>query len=257
MPITAQTMMAYTTAAILFRFIKIPVTWDLVSQKRVRPELAQWQGQVIRGRFDRTPTSEMKVGELDGHEHRREFLALQENDIEGLRDFLNTVGAWDTWEDLYDPSPLRFWSKGPVYVYPPSIWEMQRAMRKALLDKKRLTGRVAPPKTLQDVLAELDPQHTFPLHFDFSEVVAGTVTVLNARQMLWTTVFADVAKGLNFKECKRRDCDRIFPVGSKHKRKFCTQYCGHLVSVRKSQAAARKRKRAEKRALGLVERPAR
>lgn len=244
--------MAYTNTAIRFRFIKVPVTWELISQKQVPKDLALWQGPVLRGRFDRTPASEMEVVELDGHEHRKKFLALPENDAEALKAFLNMVGAWNTWEDLYDPSPLRFWSKMPVYVYPPLIWQMQKAMKETLLAKTRLTARVAIPKTIQGVVSALDPQHTFSLHFDFSEVVAGTVTVLNARQMLWATVFADIAKGLQFKECKRSDCENIFPVGTKHKRKFCTQYCGHLVSVRKSQAAERKRKRAEKRAFGLA-----
>ena len=37
------------------------------------------------------------------------------------------------------------------------------------------------------------------------------------------------------KVCARPDCGKEFPVTSKHKRRYCTQYCGHLESIRRNR----------------------
>ncbi len=49
------------------------------------------------------------------------------------------------------------------------------------------------------------------------------------------TVTADLLRGAKFKFCARKDCRASFEVTSKHKKKYCCQYCGHLESVRKNR----------------------
>ena|SRR5215469_3649823 len=62
--------------------------------------------------------------------------------------------------------------------------------------------------------------------------------------MLWTdecstaismTVTIDLLQRIPFKRCARRDCGHPFAIRSKHKRKYCSQYCGHLESVRRNR----------------------
>ena len=67
----------------------------------------------------------------------------------------------------------------------------------------------------------------------------GAVTITNARHMLFATVLADVARGIRFKTCKRKDCRKPFPIESEHKRDYCKPYCGHLVSLRKGKMPRR------------------
>src|SRR5208283_179242 len=55
------------------------------------------------------------------------------------------------------------------------------------------------------------------------------------RDAIRMTVTIDLLKKLKFKTCARRDCDLPFPIQSKHKRKYCTQYCAHLESVRRNR----------------------
>jgi len=49
------------------------------------------------------------------------------------------------------------------------------------------------------------------------------------------TVTIDLLRRLTFKTCARRDCGLPFPVTSKHRREYCSQYCAHLESVRRSR----------------------
>jgi hypothetical protein len=49
------------------------------------------------------------------------------------------------------------------------------------------------------------------------------------------TVTIDLLRRLKFKTCARPDCAAPFAISSKRKRKYCSQYCGHLQSVRKNR----------------------
>jgi len=56
-----------------------------------------------------------------------------------------------------------------------------------------------------------------------------------------TTIELDHVRGAKFGACARSDCPRFFEITSRHKRKYCTQYCAHLEAqrrVRKKQKRA-------------------
>jgi len=55
------------------------------------------------------------------------------------------------------------------------------------------------------------------------------------RDAIRMTVTIDLLKKLKFKKCARRDCAQPFEIQTKHKRKYCTQYCAHLESVRRNR----------------------
>lgn len=54
-----------------------------------------------------------------------------------------------------------------------------------------------------------------------------------------STVTFDAMRGVKFGVCARADCRRPFPIESQHRRIYCDQYCGHLVSVRKRRSDRR------------------
>jgi hypothetical protein len=91
------------------------------------------------------------------------------------------------------------------------------------------------------------PANNFALRIELTDVVAGIVTITNARRMLSATVLEDVAGGIRFKTCKRRDCPKPFPIQSKHKQDYCRQYCGHLASQRRKRAAEQRRRPTKKK----------
>jgi hypothetical protein len=180
----------------------------------------------------------VKLSELDGWQCRDEFFGLPENDVAGLAEFLGKVGIWSS-----DPERME---RFPLYAHVDDVWRFRAELREALLDRKHfidsVTPKVASPKTELDLM-QPHPANSFPLRFELSSVSAGVVTITNARHMLFATVLADVASGLRFKICKRKDCGKPFPIESEHVRKFCSQYCGHLVSQRKKRKSEQRSKR--------------
>jgi hypothetical protein len=51
------------------------------------------------------------------------------------------------------------------------------------------------------------------------------------------SVLIDHLKGAKFKVCARPDCRKLFELTSSHRRKFCSQYCGHFESLRRFRRA--------------------
>jgi hypothetical protein len=56
----------------------------------------------------------------------------------------------------------------------------------------------------------------------------------------YLALLANLSHG--WKRCAREDCGHIFRVTDDKRKVFCSQYCGHLVSLRKKREAARKKK---------------
>jgi hypothetical protein len=189
---------------------------------------------------------EVNLSELDGWACRDAFFSLPENDVARLAEFLDKVGVWSS-----DPDTASLdWSRYPLSVHPDEVWRFREDLRDALLYRKSFSAQVTPelprPKTLFDLIAQPHPANEFQLRFELTTVAAGVVTIINARHMLFATVLADVARGIRFKTCQRKDCGKPFPIESEHTRTFCSQYCGHLVSQRNKRAAERKKRRARK-----------
>jgi hypothetical protein len=235
--------MAHKNYAIQFRFLKLPVTWDSVTLKT---------GEIVfRGQMkEELSPDTTALPELDGEACRDRFFSLPENDPAQIRDFLNAVGVWSKDEESASLDALR----RPLYVHLDEVWTFRNHLRDSLLPENRekfkteVTPELPKPKTLLGLMTEpYSWVNEFPLRFELSKIAAGVVTLTNARRMLFATVLADVASGIRFKECKRRDCRKPFAIESKHKKKFCSQYCGHLVSQRKKRHAEQNKKRADRR----------
>jgi hypothetical protein len=99
--------------------------------------------------------------------------------------------------------------------------------------------------------SKLEMVHSFlergsSLEFDLSGAVPQAYVYCGSGilESMILTVFLDRLRGDKYRECARADCDAVFRRETRHKRKFCSWYCGHLVSVRNNRAA-RKRKAKE------------
>src|ERR1700734_4176233 len=220
--------MAHQNIPIRFRFMKIPVTWELSVNARVGP--------VASGRLENKKALEqVKLVELDAWQCRDEFFSIADNDAPGFTQFLNRVGVWSA-----DPEAASLdWSRYPIYAHLDDVLRFREELTTALVHPKSFRANGSPalprPQTLLDLIAQSNPVNSFPLRFELTDVAAGIVTLTNARQMLLATVLADVARGIRFKTCKRKDCQKPFAIESEHKRDYCGQYCGHLESVRRSR----------------------
>ncbi len=52
-----------------------------------------------------------------------------------------------------------------------------------------------------------------------------------------------LVQGANFRVCARKDCRLPFEITSRHNRRFCTQYCAHITSLRQRRKLETKRKK--------------
>jgi hypothetical protein len=68
------------------------------------------------------------------------------------------------------------------------------------------------------------------------------IETTDALSAILATIEVDHLRGAKFGACARPDCPRFFEIESKHKRKYCGQYCAHLESVRRTREKQRKAK---------------
>jgi len=74
------------------------------------------------------------------------------------------------------------------------------------------------------------------VHFPFDQ--GKSVPVIRASSTLEAIVaslLVDHLNGIRYGVCARVDCGKVFTLTTGRKRIFCTQYCGHLVSLRKKR----------------------
>jgi hypothetical protein len=182
---------------------------------------------------------------------REEFFAIPENDNNSLIGFLEKVGMW-----FRDDEQLSgHWSKeiaqhlragNPTPINVPGLWKFQKSLRQTLTNKNSFKETYAPlltrPQTGLQLLRESRAGVEFPMRLELTNVATGAITLTDAYHMLLATVFFDVARGIRFKTCQRKDCGKPFPLETKHKKKFCSWYCAHITTVRKNRPRVGKKK---------------
>lgn len=154
-----------------------------------------------------------KDSELRKHSHaanawqlRDDFLSLK-GDSEATLAILNKWGRWIPWRNYADMA---------------EITALQRAVRDALTSPAEIWFRslyASPPKVNSR-------SSEFPYFVILTDACEAAIRM---------TTTMDLLRQLKFKTCARHDCNRVFPVTSKHERGYCTQYCAHLESVRRGR----------------------
>ncbi len=183
-----------------------------------------------------------KVTELDGWKCREEFFALPQGNNEALLRFLTKMGVWlqekrellGHWSDEL----MQHYREGhPVPINVGGLWSFREGLKQALVNRKAFSTTYAPTLSRPETGLQLLQQSgiEFPLSFELTKFAAGVVTLTDAYHMLLATVFFDVASGLRFRVCHRADCRELFPVKSRHEKKFCCWYCAHITTVRRNR----------------------
>jgi len=146
----------------------------------------------------------------DGWQLREAFLRVTP-DTKSVLAFLNRWGSWGS-ED---------------YVLARDFLDFQNVVRQAL---------VSPPDEWfegnQDALDSIDRQSEYPYF---------VVQTFECETAIRMTITMDLLRQQKFKLCKRPDCNQPFAPLSAHKRMYCTQYCSHLESLRRSRQGKKKR----------------
>lgn len=157
--------------------------------------------------------------ELRKHSHpadawqlRDDFLSLKANSEAALA-ILNKWGRWILWRNYVDMA---------------EIIALQRAVRQALTSPPQIwfCSVYASPPLVNSRSSE------FPYFVMLTDACEAAIR---------TTTTMDLLRQMKFKTCARPDCDKPFPVTSKHERNYCTQYCAHLESVRRVRKSTTQR----------------
>jgi hypothetical protein len=172
---------------------------------------------------------------------------------------MNKVGLWDA-DPLFPGSrahPTRDYIvegrlmqvPAPAYVFPQEVWNIRRTIIEDLGSKrsKRFIQHYAGNPNVNDG-GTLVSSLSFRFKLD-AQVATGIVTTATLWEMLQTTISVDITRGFSFQTCQREDCtlDKYFSVETGHKRKYCSQYCGHLESMRKNRRIEKAMRKGAKR----------
>jgi len=243
---------------IRFQFLRTPCVWEIRTVTLDASAVGDGREplRMLFAKIDpRRPDLVGKPQLLDGWECRDEFFRLPQNE-NSLLGFLSKVGVWQARRAgavvpyvftpvapfIYKASKemMQHCQEGhPPPVSVDAMWDFRKSLRESLKNRKKFIETRAPARRPRSGLEALLAVDKFDLRFELEKNPEGVVTVTDARHMLLTTVYVDVVRGLRFKYCQRSDCGAPFAVESEHERKFCTQYCGHLESIRKKRREAR------------------
>jgi hypothetical protein len=135
---------------------------------------------------------------------RDEFLRMKP-DVKRIGSFLN---KWGRWKESRD------------FIFEKELFDLQGAVRVAL--------SASPDKWWTS-------HYAYPLiKHSGSSGFLGILTDSCEAAIRMTTTF-DLLRKLQFKTCARGDCAIPFSITSNHTRHYCSQYCAHLESVRRTR----------------------
>jgi len=224
------------------RHWRVPVHWQML-----KTEFAtRYVGKIA---------AEESATEIDGEKYWTKFFDLPQNDG-ALFDFLNEVGLWQSdppaafvhhRDDRYIPIDVggRFVSSYVLAVDPVHVWRFRSNLRETLPNPKKFIANFAAarktPSAMRDLL-----YNQFFVRFELDgPAPAAVVSTVCLREMILAINYSDIARGVRFQICARKDCPRgLFRNEKGDPRKiYCSQYCAHLESMRRSRSPEEKEKK--------------
>ena len=172
------------------------------------------------------------VQKADPWKARDEFFRLKPGNNDQLLKFLNRWGPWH-------PCEHTFLKDGPAIVRgadASDIWQVREKFLKGVMGSigEWLTDNPSPLAPFNpSPLALFKPRKEYPYFF---------LRATGCELAIHASITLDLLRRKKFRQCARKDCGVPFEVESKHRRKFCTQYCGHLVSLREQRRKEKKDK---------------
>ncbi len=188
----------------------------------------------------------------DGWELVRRYLSVKPTDKESVLEFLKECGEFKAPEgSIKSPN---------VETVPRRIWDlpvMDRHGKPVPKPQVWVSESFSPQEfeTIQDYVRRMvitrNPTLPTPWtvkYFDrpyeiaFGSSRSGSrahVLVRGTYRSILATVQFKIAQGAKFRICARKDCRLPFEITSRHTRRFCTQYCAHITSLRQRRKVER------------------
>jgi hypothetical protein len=181
-------------------------TGDNDSDDQVAEICSSFGPELLVGSGNRyfSETELSKHPSADAWQLRDELLGAK-FDIAGSIAFLNSWGAWSYAE----------------YVTLTDLSVFQKSVREALTNAETKWFKSS--------------ESSLHLWRHIAEYPYFSLRTNLGHEAVRTTVTVDLLNESQFKVCARRDCSKPFRIQSKHTRIFCSQYCGHLESVRRQR----------------------
>lgn len=232
--------MTHQNIPIHLRFLRVPAVWEIRTIAR-QPKRESVEFAFSKIQSDGSLDA-FRVSELDAWKCREEFFNLPKGDNGALLKFLTKMGVWLKLDgkllDHWSSEVMQHYREGhPIPIDIRGLWKFREGLRHSLVSKRAFREIYAPhlssPKTGLELMRQSRTE--FPLRFELANVALGVVTLTDTYHMLLATVFLDVASGLRFRFCERSDCGNLFPVESRHEKKFCCWYCAHITTVRRNR----------------------
>jgi hypothetical protein len=210
----------YITAPIRLRFSVVSGAW------------AEWEeSEDLDYGWEFTPGSTGANVVLDSWEVRDEFLGLRHDQRDALRNFLRKTGAF-CWLNQYRP------------IAESELWQFQAAIRQQLLKPTVSENRTKLATEFEVAIHNRIQAHLMNINVGLEDgTLVGEAEALNTFDAILSTIFIDGLRNLHFKVCARPDCATIYELTSRHKRKFCSYDCAHLMTVRRSRKGKKKKKK--------------
>ena len=164
---------------------------------------------------------------LDAWKVRDEFLSLK-SEAEFLG-FLNKIGRFSRGfarDGDWELSDLKGWQQvfRKFLISSPATWH----------DHLVKLAASAPGFNLRliDLDVAVSLKTSFQLHLSWQRRSA-VIRVVDAVSAILASIYIDHLRGLRLRFCARPDCRKPFEITSRHKRKYCEQYCAHLEALRR------------------------
>ncbi len=218
-------------------FRATPCVWEV--RRTPSKKLGQGPGTHSRPRFFARRAG--SSGQLyEAWDVRQAFLELRTE--EDFLHFLNQYGRFSPKADyagLWELRDLRGWQQvfRDLMTHSPATWK--EYLEKLTTEKPEFNAR-------RISLALNDPRRFTIQFFWKGSARAAILHTQNVVMAIFATIHIDHLAGTKFRMCARPDCSKFFEITSKHKRKYCSQYCGHFESLRRT----RKRQKKGRRKLG-------
>jgi hypothetical protein len=218
------------------RFWRVPVEWTML-----RSDFAT--------RFTGSIQRTVEPREIDGERYWRDFFKLPEGDDLALFAFFGEVGLWECdppaafvhhRDHRYIPFQVggRFFSSYIPAIDPTEVWRFRKNLMGSLPNRERFIKEFAASSPLSseetDAMRDL-LYNQFFMRFELDgKEPCAVVNTISLREMILAINYRDFARGARYQLCKRIDCPegKVFVAEGKRQRKYCSQYCGHLVSKR-------------------------
>jgi hypothetical protein len=214
-------------------FKATPCTWKV---KRIRFKTMAGDLPDARSRFF-ARRAQVPEQLYEAWDVRQAFLGLQTG--EDFLSFLNTYGRLSSRGDYSNPWELRDlkgWQQvlRELMMQPPDTWRKYIESLKTLeaeFDAHRISRALREVRRFTIEFCWHGPMRAALLH---------TEDVVTA---IFATIQVDQLAGTRFRMCARPDCSRFFEITSKHERKYCSQYCAHFESLRRTRKGQKEKRR--------------